>query len=102
VKLILKPFDTQKSKDAQGFEKALAEIQEEVKGDDKNGDEEGEDDKAEEDEEDEDDEDDNDIATRLEPIRTMLQKVCLCPVTLILTPELTCQRMVSCGTLRLR
>jgi len=49
VKLILKPFDTRKSKDAQVFEKALAEIQEEVKGDDKNGDEEGEDDKAEED-----------------------------------------------------
>ena len=87
MKSVLKPFDTQKSKDAQAFEKALAEIQEDTKSADQNGDREGKDDKVEE--EDMDKDKDKDIATRLEPIRSMLLKVCLRPITLILTPELT-------------
>jgi len=77
TKSILKPFDTQKAENTQAFEDALAEIREQVKGDDKKeGGEDEEEEGEEEEEEGEDDDNDNDkLAARLEPIRSMLLKV---------------------------
>ena len=73
AKSILKPFDTQKSKDIKAFEDAMAEVHEQVN---KDKDEE-EDKEAESDEDEEEDNNDNELEPRLEPIRTMLLKVCL-------------------------
>jgi len=75
--LILKLFNTRKAENTQAFKDALAEIREQVKGDDeKEGGEDEEEEEEEEEEEGEDDDDDDDkLATRLEPIRLMLLKV---------------------------
>jgi hypothetical protein len=81
AKSILKPFDTQKLKDIKVFEDAMAEVHEQVNKDiDEEEDEEGESDEDE-------DNDDNELEPRLEPIRTMLLKVCLPPQTLILVAD---------------
>ena len=90
AKSILKPFDTPKSKepkskDVQVFEDAMAEIRENEgnKEDNKEGDDSNS-------EDDNDNNDDNDkLAMRLDPIRSVLQKVSLRPITLILTSWLT-------------
>ena len=74
AKSILKPFDAQKSKNMQVFEDALAEVHEQTTEYDENED--------KQDEDDEDGDEVNDLAMMLEPIRSMLLKVCLCPIGL--------------------
>ena len=75
AKSILKLFDTQKLKDIKEFEDAMAEVNEQV-----NEDEELEEEEGKEDESSEDEDNDNECETRLEPMRTMLLKVCLRPI----------------------
>ena len=74
VKSILKPFDTQKSKNMQAFEDALAKVHEQTTEYDKNED--------KQDEDDEDGDEVNDLTMMLKLIRSMLLKVCLCPISL--------------------
>ena len=88
AKSILKPFDTAKSnepkstpKDVCAFEDVMAEIYEQEKGsngNDNDNKEEEEEDKEDKDKEGEDK--DDELAMRLDLIRSMLQKVSLCPI----------------------
>ena len=73
VKSILKPFDIRKRKDLQAFNKAAHALADSVDGQE----EAVPDDEENKDEENEEEEDDNEFNTCLEPIRSMLSKVCL-------------------------
>ena len=88
VKSILKPFDTAKSKepkstpkDVRAFEDVMAEMYEQEKGSDGNDNDDKEEEEEDEEDKDEEGEDkDDELAMRLDPIRSMLQKVSLRPI----------------------